>query len=754
MTRSVQGEVARERLLPAHLPEHDVQGQVVSKYKSSSVLARIAWRSIDRGEDRMVVNDWNKLLSKLVDRKTAFVTALFLVPVIWMSGCGSSHPPVSINVTPGASALTVGQSQPFTASIANTSNTAVTWSVQEGTAGGTITAGGVYTAPMKAGNYHVVAVSVADASKSASAAITATAPAPAFNSTAPPSASEGVAYSYSLAATDPVNTAITYSLKSGPAGAAVSGSVLTWTPTHAQSRTTNSFDVVATTAAGGTADQSFTVTPTGIIRGTAIDSYLTATGDVTQPEDLSNAYIGVSFLNGGTWTTVQGVGLSDGTFTVNGVPSGNYWLAIESGGYWTSASDLDLGQDFLGRPDGVKAASGTSLGLSFAGLSPFTVDDELDISNPNLGQDFDWSDNLNIGDTTFASIWNWTGPLSVSAKGDSWFISQAHSVTAGPAVWRSVTMSSAALPLDQTNGDETDLTGRLSDAAPMTVHMAISGSQFASAASKTGAGGSIHSTTIGVYSQPFSGTKGSVGENEALLETKDQTPIAADTDYGDIAFGNPYPASFTPYVAASYEINVPFTATGATTSVEVPAELYVNSTQMPSKDAPLAPQITPVQNVKLNGAPFVQRATAPTLTPTLSWDPPANGTPTGYRISVFALRLTGTSSSSQTVVDLYTKDHTLMIPGGVLSAGNEYFFQVRAFLTPSVDFTTAPYHSAFPWSHADMLSPVVSTATATGGLVVSQADALKHVLYRPAGAPSAGNPTRSVPRNVGRPSSN
>ncbi len=702
----------------------------------------------------MVINGWNRFLSKLVNHGTAFVAALFLISAIWMSGCGSSSAPISISVTPGAATLTVGQSQPFTVSIANARNTAVTWSVQEGAAGGSITAGGIYTAPMKAGIYHVVAVSVADASKTASAAITATAPAPAFTSTAPASASEGVVYSYSLAATDPVNTAITYSLKSSPTGAAVSGNLLTWTPTHAQSRAANSFDVVATTAAGGTADQSFTVTPTGVIRGTAIDTYLTATGNVTQPEDLSNAYIGVSFQSGSTWTTVQGIGLSDGTFTITGVPSGNYWLAIASGGYWTSASDLDLGQDFLGRPDGVAAATGTSLGLSFAGLTPFAADDELDITNPNLGQDFDWSDNLNIGDTTFASIWDWTGPLSVSAKGDSWFVFQTHATTAGPAIWRSVTMTSSALPLDQANSEETDLSGRLSNATPMTVHMAISGSQFAAAAGNTGTGGSIHSTTIGVYSQPFSATKGGVGENEALLETKDQTPVASDTDYGDIAIGNPYPASFIPYVAASYEINVPFTAVGATTPVEVPAELYVNSTQMPSKNSPLAPQITPVQNMKLNGALFVQRATAPTLTPTLSWDPPSTGTPTGYRISVYALTLTGTSSSFQPVVDLFTKDHTLMIPGGVLTAGNEYFFQVRAFLTPSVDFTTAPYHSAFPWSHADMLSPVVSTAGATGGQVISQADALRHVLNRPAGTPSAGTPIRSVPRNVVRHSSN
>ncbi len=700
----------------------------------------------------MVIIGLNGFLSKLANRGTALVAGIILVPVLWMSGCGSSHPPISINVTPGVTSLTVGQSQPFSALVVNASNTAVTWSVQEGPAGGSITASGVYTAPMKAGNYHVVAVSVADASHTATAAITATAPAPGFTSTAPVAASEGFVYSYMLSATDPVKTAVTFSLKSGPTGASISGNALTWTPAHAQSRAPNSFDVVAATDAGGTADQTFTVTPTGIIHGTAIDTYLTATGNVTQPEDLSTAYIGISFQNGSSWTTVQGVGLPDGTFTVTGVPSGNYWLAIASGGYWTSASDLDLGQDFLGRPDAVSSSAGTALGLNFAGLNPFSEDDEIDITNPNLAQDFDWSDNINIGDTSFASVWNWTGPLSSSAKGDSWFVVQTHAAAAGPAMWRSVTMSSQALPLDQENGDQTDLSGRLSNATPMIVHMAVKGSQFAAAAGSSGASGSVHSTIIGMYSQPFSASKGSVGENEGLLETKDQTPIAQDTDFGDIAVGNPYPASFTPYVSARYEVNVPFTATGADTVVEVPAELYLSTTQLPSKDTPLAPQITPVQNMKLNGAPLVQRQSTPSLSPTLSWDPPATGTPTGYRVSVYALTVTGSNSSVQQVVDLFTKGQTIMIPGGILSAGNEYFFQVRAFLTPSVDFTTAPYHSAFPWSHADMLTPVVSTTGATAGASRSVPEAFQHILARPAGAPIAGNPVRSAPRTAIKPS--
>jgi hypothetical protein len=55
--------------------------------------------------------------------------------------------------------------------VTGSSNQAVTWSIQEG-AGGSITSGGVYTAPASAGVFHVIATASADATKSDTAEIT------------------------------------------------------------------------------------------------------------------------------------------------------------------------------------------------------------------------------------------------------------------------------------------------------------------------------------------------------------------------------------------------------------------------------------------------------------------------------------------------------------------------------------------------------------------------------------------------------
>jgi Fe-S cluster assembly iron-binding protein IscA len=87
-------------------------------------------------------------------------------------------PPVSVTVSPTTAQLITGTKQQFTATVKNTANTAVTWSLSgscSGTACGTITSAGLYTAPSAVPNpalISVIARSVADPTKSATAAVT------------------------------------------------------------------------------------------------------------------------------------------------------------------------------------------------------------------------------------------------------------------------------------------------------------------------------------------------------------------------------------------------------------------------------------------------------------------------------------------------------------------------------------------------------------------------------------------------------
>jgi 6-phosphogluconolactonase (cycloisomerase 2 family) len=85
---------------------------------------------------------------------------------------------VSVAISPLTGTVAQGGSLSFLATVKGAANTSVTWSVQEGTTGGSITSLGVYTAPNTLGTYHVVATSVADATASASAVVTIELPDP------------------------------------------------------------------------------------------------------------------------------------------------------------------------------------------------------------------------------------------------------------------------------------------------------------------------------------------------------------------------------------------------------------------------------------------------------------------------------------------------------------------------------------------------------------------------------------------------
>ncbi len=77
-----------------------------------------------------------------------------------------------VTVSPHNFTLAPLGTQTLTAALSGSLGNAVTWSVYEGNAGGSITSGGVYTAPSTPGLYHVIATSIVDPSRTDAAFIT------------------------------------------------------------------------------------------------------------------------------------------------------------------------------------------------------------------------------------------------------------------------------------------------------------------------------------------------------------------------------------------------------------------------------------------------------------------------------------------------------------------------------------------------------------------------------------------------------
>jgi hypothetical protein len=82
----------------------------------------------------------------------------------------ASAPAVAISINPTTATLDACKAVVFNATVTNSPNTAVTWTVAE--AGGGTVLNGIYTAPQAAGTYHLVARSVADATKTVQGTVT------------------------------------------------------------------------------------------------------------------------------------------------------------------------------------------------------------------------------------------------------------------------------------------------------------------------------------------------------------------------------------------------------------------------------------------------------------------------------------------------------------------------------------------------------------------------------------------------------
>jgi uncharacterized protein YjdB len=122
-------------------------------------------------------------------------------------------PSVSIQVAPASATLLSGQSQQFSATVSNSTNTTVTWSASAGS----ITAGGLYTAPAVSSTQSVTvtATSAADPTKTASATVSVLPPVAISISPASVSMVSGQTQQFAATVSNSTNTAVAWSASAG-----------------------------------------------------------------------------------------------------------------------------------------------------------------------------------------------------------------------------------------------------------------------------------------------------------------------------------------------------------------------------------------------------------------------------------------------------------------------------------------------------------------------------------------------------------
>lgn len=141
--------------------------------------------------------------------RARYILVVLSLAILFLNSCGGggnagtptpSASPIAVTVSPSSINVVVGATEQFSATVSNSSNTSVTWSVNSISGGnstvGTISGTGLYTAPAvvpSAGSVSVQATSQADPTKSGSATVSLTYPVPSLKSITPDTAAVGSA---------------------------------------------------------------------------------------------------------------------------------------------------------------------------------------------------------------------------------------------------------------------------------------------------------------------------------------------------------------------------------------------------------------------------------------------------------------------------------------------------------------------------------------------------------------------------------
>jgi hypothetical protein len=561
--------------------------------------------------------------------------------------------------------------------------------------------------------------------------------APAFTSTPGTAATQDSTYTYEIATT-PAASGVTLALSTAPSGAALNGTTLTWTPTGAQSRVPDQFSVTATNA-GGSATQSWSVTPSGTINGTWVDTNWTPSGPVLVPFDFTKVSIPPSALVSqpdGSFRTIAGTGNSDGTFSISNIPGGYYWLQPElRASYWTSSSTFDFGADLnLQEPKTTTSLNTTTLQLDYSGLDPLQAQDALwFVPVPPVVFDGLSGLLLPVGATTLNAAATINSNVDFSQINTA-FMLQYEPVTIGAlnilALGSEATLSNLAL----TNGTVNTISGILAHSPQVSFDFNVKGSAWVPLFENVGPGPSTpFESNLSVTAQPFvnganlfasSGMgvsllgpppipiglstsdclfTGPTGSNGFLAGQPGEPPVVTDQDFGLVQYGDPFPTPW-PRVFTFCQI--------ASVNVPLPDSSLVTfdlddkqSTPLPTSQ--IVPLISQVQNPLTNGSSLFAANTVGATGVTLSWTAPVGATPTGYEIATY---VAGTLPNNVVTyvpgMTFYTAKTSATLP--LLQAGKTYVFLISSILDGQANFETSPNRSALPTASVSVVSAPIT----------------------------------------------
>ncbi len=566
--------------------------------------------------------------------------------------------------------------------------------------------------------------------------------APVFTSTPETQASQGAAYTYQLAATDPSGGTITFALKTAPDGATLNGKTVSWTPSAAQSRVSNSFTVTATNSLGGTGQQSWSISPNGTITVNLITTYWSPSGPVKVAEAASGA-LDIRALvpesDGSITLLLASATATPGVFPIANVPAGNFWLAVEGSAFWTDSSTFDAGTDVASAPPPLgNTPNSTNIDLNVSGIAAESSEEWIEFYTDPLTDIAEWS--LPPEFTTLTGGFGAGGYTNWSQVNTA-FVMQYELQPLGAlnnyVLGPEVTLSNLAL----TNGATNTISATLNDATETSLDVSVSGSQWAAAFNNVGpAAATVQDSVLTLVAEPYvtginpssslyyvtalalagpsAGNSGFVGQTydpEASVcsdytgevgagLTGLEPSILTDEDLGTLQYADPFDSNWTRALAFCEQstIPIPLPDSGGTYSFLLEAGAAVT----PSTSS-LVPLALPVQNPTINGSSLFMANTISSVSPAISWSTPA-GThaPYGYTVGEYLQTSVNGTAYFQPIGAFGTSSTSVTLPP--LAGGNTYLFSITTNVDAAANMKTSPFRSALPTGFSSVVSAPIT----------------------------------------------
>jgi hypothetical protein len=432
---------------------------------------------------------------------------------------------------------------------------------------------------------------------------------------------------------------------------------------------------------------------------------VTSHGVESQPIDLSSVPFSTYSFVHGDLVRHDGAGTASGTFTVPIEPGAHRWeLSVNVFGVPLlavgDARHPTLDQHQLGRLDAVPPSVETDVAFDVTGMAPWDANDTTEVTVGNNGTvvfspDQQFATPPAIGTTAFAgpSI-DWSAQPGASlvdaSRGDVAVMEQLVAHTTGTETFSTVERAGTASGFSQTDGVGSTLSIALQPLPQRSHVLDWRGASFDALASGLGAGASTSFATMFVDAEPDADQFGFYGfaAPDLLLYTPSSLSVNADLS---VHYGNPYRSNgraWDEFATVLYFYQVPVQLGDAAPKLETLA--YQANTAV-GEDIVIEPRISAVRDVHIE-PPFVR------------WQPPAIGHATLYFLTLERLGISDGVTTSETIVQFYTKDRELEIPSTYLETGSTYVMQIQAINFGDVDRTTDLFGDGLPFAGVTMLT--------------------------------------------------